>query len=139
MRNWLAWIKRINALNLERTYKHCDDALSKLRAYNENPNSIEKALLDEIVAEAMNDAKQILALKGEKAWDGAFREMHEYLAKIHMERREFDAAREHAHGVREYDRVEGDYLLKQIDALEQGRSPGDQEPPHTATPKDAAL
>lgn len=125
MRRWLTRLKNVNALNLERAYKHCDDALTRLRAYNQNPQSIEKALLDEIVAEAIADAHRILALKGEKAWDGAFREMHEYLAKIHMERHEFDLAREHAHGVREYDRHEGDYLLKQIDACEQGNLIGD--------------
>lgn len=128
MRNWLTWLKNLNALNLERAYKHCDDALSKLRASNQNPQNIEKTLLDEIVAEAIADAHRILALKGEKTWDGAFREMHEYLAKIHMERREFDLAREHAQNVREYDRHEGDYLLKQIDAYEQGNLIGDFDP-----------
>jgi hypothetical protein len=125
MRNWLSWLKSVNALNIERAYKHCDDAVGKLRSYHENPSTIDKALLDEIVAEAIADAKLILDLKGQKAWDGAFREMHEYLAKIHMERREFEPAREHANGVREYDRNEGDYLLKQIDAYQKGETIGD--------------
>ena len=125
MPNWLSRLKSVNALNIERAYKHCDDAVGKLRGYNENPNSIDKALLDEIVAEAVADAKLILDLKGQKTWDGAFREMHEYLAKIHMELREFDSAREHANGVREYDRNEGDYLLKQVDASQQGKALGD--------------
>lgn len=137
MRNWLSRLKSMNALNLERAYKHCDDAVGKLRGYNANPSSVDKATLDEVVDEAIADARAILAFKGEKAWDGAFREMHEYLAKMHMERREFDAAREHANGVREFDRNEGDYLLKQVDAFEQGSALGDFDHSQAETEKES--
>ncbi|MBM3215448.1 hypothetical protein FJZ36_11095 [Candidatus Poribacteria bacterium] len=128
MRRILERIRHMNALNIERAYKHCDDAVAKLRAHNEDAESIERSVLDEIVAEAMSDANKVLALKSEKAWDGAFREMHEYLAKIHMELRQYDQAMEHGNAVAEYDRNEGEYLIKQIQAHESGGQMKDFDP-----------
>ena len=57
-----------------------------------------------------------------------FREMHEYLAKIHMELRHYDIADEQAQLVQEYDRHEGEYLIKQVAAHKAGERLEDFDP-----------
>ncbi|MDA1190862.1 MAG: hypothetical protein O3A46_04150 [Candidatus Poribacteria bacterium] len=117
-----------SSVNIERAYKDLDSAISGLRSYNDNPDGTDKEELDAIVQEAIGDANALLELKAEKTWDGLFREMHEYLAKIHMELTEYDKAEEHARFVLEYDRHEGEYLLQQIEAHKRGERLEDFDP-----------
>ena len=128
MANIIDLIKGVNALNVERAYKRLDTAVSELRAYSENPDGMDKDELDDDVADAREDAAKILSHKGRKAWDGMFREVHEYLTKIHMELGEYEQAEEQGRFVLEYDRHEGEYLLKQIEAHKRGERIGDFDP-----------
>ena len=128
MANIIEWIKSVNAMNVERAYKHMDAALSSVRSYSESPDAVDKAGVDEDVSEARADAARILAYEGRKTWDGMFREVHEYLAKLHMELEEYDEAEEQGRFVLEYDRQEGDHLLKQIAAHKRGERLGDFDP-----------
>jgi hypothetical protein len=128
MKDILSRLASVNALNIERAYKDCDQALGQLRAHAEHPEAVSDEELDALVARATEQAERILSFKGHKAWDGAYREMHEYLAKMDMERRRYDSARDHARAVSAYDRNEGEYLLKQIAAHESGQQIGDFDP-----------
>ena len=113
-------------MNIEHTYKVLDAALGEVRA-----NEVEgdgPALPSDDVVDAMNAAEAILAFKGERPWDGMFREMHEYLAKIHMELKSYEIAQEQALLVQEYDRNEGEYLIKQVQAHKAGEKLEDFDP-----------
>ncbi len=120
-------------MNIERVYKTMDAALAQLRRESEqNAENAENGrgdppAMNELAAEAMEDAERLLAMKGEKNWDGLFREMHEYLAKIYMEFQRYDEAMEQARYVTEYDRHEGEYLEKQIEAHRRGERLDDYE------------
>ena len=128
MQKLLTWIRNLSAVNIERTYKDLDAAVAQLRAYNDDPDSVNKQELDELVNEAIDDANALLTFKGEKNWDGLFRELHEYLAKIRMELGEYEEAERQARFVLEYDRHEGEYLLKQIEAHKRGERIEDFDP-----------
>ena len=128
MQKLLTWIRNRSAVNIERTYKDLDAAVAQLRAYNDDPDSVNKQELDELVNEAIEDANALLGFKGEKNWDGLFRELHEYLAKIRMELGEYEEAERQARFVLEYDRHEGEYLLKQIEAHKRGERMEDFDP-----------
>ena len=54
--------------------------------------------------------------------------LSEYLAKIHMELRHYDIAEEQAQLVQEYDRHEGEYLIKQVAAHKAGERLEDFDP-----------
>ncbi|GIX06316.1 MAG: hypothetical protein KatS3mg115_0719 [Candidatus Poribacteria bacterium] len=124
-----SFIERIrNTVNIERAYKDLDHALSQLRQYNDDPESVDKETLDAEVQDALRQAHHLLSFEGQKNWSGLFRELHEYLAKIHMELYEYDEAEKHARAVLEYDRHEGEYLLKQIEAHKQGERLEDFDP-----------
>jgi hypothetical protein len=113
-------------INIEHTYKILDSALSEVRS--EDGKGEGPLTPSEDVEEALEAADAVLAFKGHKPWDGMFREMHEYLAKIHMALRHYDVAGEQALLVQEYDRHEGDYLIKQIEAHETGEQLDDFDP-----------
>ena len=123
------WVEKIrNTVNIERAYKDLDAALSQLRQYNDDPEAVDKEEVDEQVRDALRQAHHLLAFEGQKNWPGMFRELHEYLAKIHMELHEYDQAEQHARRVLEYDRHEGEYLFKQIEAHKQGERLEDFDP-----------
>lgn len=129
----LAAYRRWTDLNIERVYKTMDAAVAQLRqesernAENAENGRGEPPAMNELTSEAMEDAERLLAMKGEKNWDGLFREMHEYLAKIYMEFQQYDEALEQARYVTEYDRHEGEYLEKQIEAHRRGERLEDYE------------
>ncbi len=126
----LAAYRRWTDLNIERVYKTMDAAVAQLRRESEQNAENgpgDPPAMNELTAEAMEDAERLLAMKGEKNWDGLFREMHEYLAKIHMELQQYDEALEQARYVTEYDRHEGEYLEKQIEAHRRGERLEDYE------------
>ncbi|MBT3270100.1 hypothetical protein HN371_23335 [Candidatus Poribacteria bacterium] len=126
MLNVLSLLRGGSRLNIEHTYKVLDAALSEVRGGE--PTDDSPAEVSEDVTEALEAADTVLAFKGEKAWDGMFREMHEYLAKIHMELRHYDIAEEQAQLVQEYDRHEGEYLIKQVAAHKAGERLEDFDP-----------
>ncbi len=125
MRSLLSMLGGGNRINIEHTYKVLDAALSEVRAAETGD---EPGTPSEDVDEALEAAGAVLAFKDDKPWDGMFREMHEYLAKIHMELRHYDVAGEQALLVQEYDRHEGEYLIKQIEAHQAGEKLEDFDP-----------
>ena len=126
MRGLLSIFGGGNRINIEHTYKILDAALSEVRAAE--PGDEGPLTASEDVDEALEAAGAVLAFKDEKPWDGMFREMHEYIAKIHMELRHYDVAGEQALLVQEYDRHEGEYLIKQIEAHQSGERLEDFDP-----------
>ena len=128
MANIIDLIRNINSLNIERAYKNMDTALTQLRAHAENPEAIDDEELEEQVTVAREEANRILSFEGKKAWEGMFREAHEYLAKFNMELKEYDDAEEQGRLVVEYDHHEGEYLLKQIEAHKRGERLEDFDP-----------
>jgi hypothetical protein len=126
MRSVLSIFGGGNRINIEHTYKLLDAALSEVRGGDSAGD--EPLAASEDVDEALEAAGAILAFKAEKPWDGMFREMHEYIAKIHMELRHYDVAGEQALLVEEYDRHEGEYLIKQIAAHQAGEELEDFDP-----------
>ena len=140
----LAAYHRWTDLNIERVYKAMDAAVAHLRQQSEAAAAAEAEdgrgeppAKNDLVNEAMEDAERLLAMKGEKSWDGLFREMHEYLAKIHMELQEYDEALEQARFVLEYDRHEGEYLEKQIEAHRRGERIEDMQAAGAEEPDEA--
>jgi hypothetical protein len=113
-------------LNIEHTYKILDAALGEVRGAVVEGDGPETPSED--VTDAMQAAEVMLAFKGEKPWEGMFREMHEYLAKIHMELKDYTVAEEQALLVQEYDRHEGEYLIKQVQAHKAGVPVEDFDP-----------
>jgi hypothetical protein len=128
MANIIDFLKNLNILNIERAYKDLDTALTQLRAHAENAEAVDDEELEEQLAIAREEASKILAHEGKKPWDGMFREAHEYLAKFHMELKEYDEAEVQGRLVLEYDHNEGEYLLKQIAAHKRGERLEDFDP-----------
>jgi FtsZ-interacting cell division protein YlmF len=138
------------AIGIEKTYNQCDRAISKLREYNKEIESMQennedissypaaqKAELDKIVNEAITNAKQLLSKESERNWVGVFREMHKNLATIYVEQREYDKAREACEHLRQYGEVgqeDATEILQQLKEIEGGADDSPEEATESAAP-----
>ena len=138
------------AVGIEKTYNQCDRAISKLREYNQQIESMQennedisnypatqKAEVDKIVDEAITNAKQLLSKESERNWVGVFREMHKNLATIYVEQREYDKARETCEHLQQYGEVgqeDATEILQQLKEIEGGTADSPEEATESATP-----
>lgn len=112
------------ALSIEKTYNQCDQALSELKAYNENRQEADfrisdedKAELDEVVNTAITNATRIIDKEGERNWPGVFREMHTNLAKLYLELDEHEKVRAACERLQDYGeagRLDADEVLQSL-------------------------
>lgn len=132
------------ALSIERTYNDCDKALSRLGAYNERIEEMEKngedvsrfpaeekAELDEIVNHAIEGATRLINMESTRNWPGVFREMHKNLANIYYELHDYDRVHEKCDKLKadygEVGRQDAEEILEKLADKEGNRTDSHEE------------